>query len=699
MAKHPRKRQKTARGDRKYDSAASSKVARLEKLLDEESKDDEERKLEAMLFGTKFMPKEKGKGKAKILNVGSDDEEESDVEDDGAGAMQHLMDQDLFFVDDGAAGAPTTLLDAPEQSDSGSDSQNDDDDESDSGSASDSDSDASTSSKTSFTKRKKAPLFGNARSTKAPAWTDPSDVQPNAHVSLLSGPKRLRKLRQAVDEDEVTGREYETRLREQFLRINPEPAWAKKARKGKSKKGEEGAQDEDEEEGEGQGIQDLLASTAGLLSDSRTKKGRKKVVIPAGTLQIERVRDANHSVQGSGSGEVRVLAFHPKPAVPVLCVATADRRVRLFNVDGHLSPLLTTLHVPTLPILSSSSILFHPQGNALLLSGPRPFFYTYDLQTGTSTLHRRGLWGTGFDDSALLTSNSTTFGSKRRRSANSDSASGANSKGGGGNTSAISHTAFSPATGNTLAVAGRGGTVHLVDWRSGAGQVVGSLKCAGSGGGGGGGVQGMWWVPSSEGNQNVLGGEAGAPNDEKHLAVLTGEAEVYIWDVTQRRCVRRWKDEGGYRGAGRVFAGGGGKNGYMAIGSTSGFVNVYGSDSFAVPRDGEDITLASSTSATGQPKLAKTLGHLTTPISTLRFNHDAQILAMASKEKKDAMRLVHLPSLTAFSNWPTSSTPLGHVTAVDFAARSEYVAIGNTRGKVLLYHLKDYGAGSGGGGF
>ena len=40
------------------------------------------------------------------------------------------------------------------------------------------------------------------------------------------------------------------------------------------------------------------------------------------------------------------------------------------------------------------------------------------------------------------------------------------------------------------------------------------------------------------------------------------------------------------------------------------------------------------------PKLVKALGHLTTPISTLRFNHDAQILAMASKDKKDAMRLV-----------------------------------------------------------
>ena len=53
---------------------------------------------------------------------------------------------------------------------------------------------------------------------------------------------------------------------------------------------------------------------------------------------------------------------------------------------------------------------------------------------------------------------------------------------------------------------------------------------------------------------------------------------------------------------------------------------------------GNNFRTSSSESRT--PKLVKALGHLTTPISTLRFNHDAQILAMASKDKKDAMRLV-----------------------------------------------------------
>ena len=60
---------------------------------------------------------------------------------------------------------------------------------------------------------------------------------------------------------------------------------------------------------------------------------------------------------------------------------------------------------------------------------------------------------------------------------------------------------------------------------------------------------------------------------------------------------------------------------------------MYDSDSSSIPH-------GDASSVYGTPKLVKALGHLTTPISTLRFNHDSQILAMASKDKKDAMRLV-----------------------------------------------------------
>ena len=95
--------------------------------------------------------------------------------------------------------------------------------------------------------------------------------------------------------------------------------------------------DDNDETGEGEegdeNVNDIITSTAGILNDKTKMKKRGAVVIPKGTLSIERVRDANQSVQDSGSGEIRVLGFHPKPDVPVLCVATADRRVRLFNVS------------------------------------------------------------------------------------------------------------------------------------------------------------------------------------------------------------------------------------------------------------------------------------------------------------------------------------------------------------------------------
>jgi len=64
--------------------------------------------------------------------------------------------------------------------------------------------------------------------------------------------------------------------------------------------------------------------------------------------------------------------------------------------------------------------------------------------------------------------------------------------------------------------------------------------------------------------------------------------------------------------------------------SKSGIVNVYGSNA------------SSSWSNSDRPKPFKTIGNLTTSISAVQFNHDSQLLAIASKTQKDQMRLVWL---------------------------------------------------------
>ena len=101
--------------------------------------------------------------------------------------------------------------------------------------------------------------------------------------------------------------------------------------------------------------------------------------------------------------------------------------------------------------------------------------------------------------------------------------------------------AFSP-TGDVLAVAGRRGHIHLVDWRSGAAQVVAGLKANA-------GIRSLWWSRGGQGPGELLS--------------LTEDSQVYVWDVGQRKCVKRWQDEGGF---GSRIMGGDQRGGYLAIG-------------------------------------------------------------------------------------------------------------------------------------
>jgi hypothetical protein len=42
----------------------------------------------------------------------------------------------------------------------------------------------------------------------------------------------------------------------------------------------------------------------------------------------------------------------------------------------------------------------------------------------------------------------------------------------------------------------------------------------------------------------------------------------------------------------------------------------------------------------GRPKALKAIGNLNTSVTSLQFNHDAQLLAIGSDAKKDQMRMV-----------------------------------------------------------
>lgn len=151
------------------------------------------------------------------------------------------------------------------------------------------------------------------------------------------------------------------------------------------------------------------------------------------------------------------------------------------------------------------------------------------------------------------------------------------------------------------------------------------------------------------------------------MVVLGKGGEAVEWDGKQHRVVARWVDEGavgttvvalGGRGGGDERLGG---DRWIAIGSSSGIVNVYDRKAWGNPA-------ASATQAGGvadididvnippRPKPARALDHLTTPTSSLAFSPDGQILAMASQWKRDALRLGEcLFSICNF--YPARSSP------------------------------------------
>ena len=158
------------------------------------------------------------------------------------------------------------------------------------------------------------------KSHKAPAWADPDDA--TLEVSLASS-SRLRKLRDAPEEDAVDGHEYERRLRRQFVKMNPTPEWAAATRRRKRRRAESNA-DADGDDASTPDLDMLVTSSGGIL-------GRKpRARLEPGVLAIERLRDANQAAQAEG--EVTALQFHPSPQVSLLLVASSDRRIRLFNV-------------------------------------------------------------------------------------------------------------------------------------------------------------------------------------------------------------------------------------------------------------------------------------------------------------------------------------------------------------------------------
>lgn len=231
-----------------------------------------------------------------------------------------------------------------------------------------------------------------------------------------------------------------------------------------------------------------------------------------------------------------------------------------------------------------------------------------------------------------------------------------------------------------------GGLINVLD--SGTAQWIAQVRVDGRGGV----ADFAWW------------------SDGDGMTVASKNGEISEWDGRLGRVVARWMDEGA---VGTTVLSLGGRSGrtqlggdrWVAVGSSSGVVNIYDRREWAAAyaTSGKDVESAIPRS----PKPVRALDQLTTPISHLVFSPDGQVLVMASRWKRDALRLgeppnyleslnwqkltdntVHLPSCTVYRNWPTSNTPLGRISSVAVSPNSDHLAVGSEQGRIRLWEIR-----------
>lgn len=460
-------------------------------------------------------------------------------------------------------------------------------------------------------------------------WHDSDDER--IAVSL-AGKAKLRKLRTTEDEDVINGKEYVRRLRRQFQQLHPVPDWANPELAAKRRKVDsdsdadsvEGMDSDYEEQLSMQPLAKLLQNATDLtrIEDNARSGGKRK--LRQEVIDIQRLKDVGKAQPSS----VDSLSFHPH--YPLLLSSGPASTLFLHHISPSApspNPLLTSLHIRRTPIHTSAFAA--PSGNRIFASGRRRYFHIWDLDTGKV-----------------------------------DKVNGASDR---SEQKTMERFKLSPC-GRYVGLVGSsrkgGGLINVLD--SGTAQWIAQVRVDGRGGV----ADFAWW------------------SDGEGMTVASKNGEVSEWDGKVRRVIARWVDAGA---VGTTVLSLGGRSGrtqlggdrWVAIGSSSGVVNVYdrrdwatayaNADADAIPRN---------------PSPVRALDQLTTPISHLVFAPDGQMLVMGSRWKRDALRLVHLPSCTVYRNWPTSNTPLGRISSVAISPNSEQLAVANEQGRVRLWEIR-----------
>jgi len=447
----------------------------------------------------------------------------------------------------------------------------------------------------------------------------------------------------------ITGRQYIKRLRRQFERLYPTPEWAtqasvqhpkKKRRTSTGSVSDQSPTDDDSDmESDSlsaQPLAKLLQSAESLTAPLAPTGTIQKRKLKPEVIGIQRTKD----IQTSGPSTITSLEIHP--TLPLLLSSGgAAGLLSLYHLTSapdapSPNPLLTTLQLKG---TSLETAAFAPDARdpRIFMGGRRRYFHVWDVGTGRVSKVTR------------------VYGQQ-------------------GGQRTFERFAVARGDGAHIAVLGSerkaGGVVNVL--AAATLQWVAQVRVEAHGGV----ADFCWW------------------RDGGGLTVVGRSGEVAEWDLRNGKVVARWRDEGAIGTTVLAMGGSGGPeelggDRWVVVGSMSGIVNVYDRRSWKGEASAEEKS--DNANCPRSPKPKRALDQLTTPISHLHFSPDGQLLCMASRWKRNALRLVHLPSCTVYRNWPTGQTPLGRISAIAFgeANGETTLAIGNEAGKIRGWEIRE----------
>jgi U3 small nucleolar RNA-associated protein 18 len=458
-----------------------------------------------------------------------------------------------------------------------------------------------------------------------PVWEDSDDERLTISLASVS---RLRKLRETEADDVIDGVEYTRRLRLQYLRLNPLPAWASAADGREPKRRRHSSASSTSSSGSNaEGIENALPLDSFLRSVTAMAgvgTGQKRKLRPE-VLNIQKTRE----IPGAHKEAVGSLAFHPKYPVLLSCSTSSIMNLNRIDPTAHPTPnpLLTSVQVQRVPLRRAEFV--GPNGDRVVFAGRRKYMHGWELATGRVQRVRK-IQGHDKEHKSMERFRASPCGRYLAVAAT-------DRKGGGMlNVVAVSNMQW-------LAQArldSRGGIADFAWWSTGDG-----------------------------------------------ITILGRDGSVGEYNLEDRRFVGTWYDQGSIGGTVLGLGGHGGPpslgdDRWVSVGSRSGIVNIYDRADLLASSGKGEISLKP------QPEPKRVFEQLITPVTVISFTPDGQLMAFGSQQKRDALRLAHLPSCTVYRNWPTDQTPLGRITAVAFGAKSDVLAVGNDAGKIRLWEIR-----------